>query len=94
MEARTAAFAAQPRLLVARTTTPETIPTREGEIEVNAYGVIIVRPLGANQSMVIGKFDVIELARKAWGGDAALLEGLAQAMRSGHRWADDPDEPF
>lgn len=88
-----AATRVDPRQLVAHAVRPETIPTREGEVEVKSTGVVIVRPLGANTWMVFGKFDLLELTRKAWGSDANLLDGLATSMRQGHRWECD-DEPF
>lgn len=88
----------QPRELVAPTAVPETIPHREGEIDIDRFGVVTVRPLGPNTWMVLGKYDLIELTRKAFGCDSLVLEGLATNMRLGHRWAVDPitgdDEPF
>lgn len=67
-------------------TEAETIPVRDGLIEVDRYGVVVLRPLHPNVAVVLCKFDIIELARKAFGSDAHVLEGLATNMRLGHRW--------
>lgn len=80
-------------------TEAETIPVREGQIEIDRYGVVVVRPLHPNTAVVLCKFDLMELARKAFGSDSLALEGLATNMRLGHRWSGDErdygdDEPF
>lgn len=85
--------------LVPVLTEPETIPVRDGQIEIDRFGVVVIRPLHPNNTIVLCKFDLIELTRKAFGSDSHVLEGMAANMRLGHRWSGDErnygdDDPF